>query len=276
MVTINLLNISEQKEKILSLLEIKKTQTLFENYAGDIEKYIKGIESILNSIEFKSELIGKDFCMYLEDLNSLTSLNITPINPYEKTFEILRSNDDKQIIKYVYNSFNVLNKDIITSFNYFIMNIASVFENIADLLNQLFLKIVIYAKSNKPLCITFDILKQYWMELDKHELKTLFSINNCLNDTTFEIISTKYLKIITLLRNRIAHGKTELIQNDQGIYIFPEKKLDNKGDFSQLPSSELDVQSFSQRIYYDYKDFIENLLDSIVQKIEDPNIKVPL
>lgn len=268
---INLSSFSTERNALLNIVRKKITETKVTNHNELFDnKYkvqINSITELLNAIESKFKKCEILYHIYFENMDhSILSGNTLSL-PFEMNCTFL---DGTAQLKYNFKvDDRVFYKEIVDlNFQSFILQIASLYENLVHLIEILIKKVMVYVK---PLISTplHDFLKylKYLVNLGYRQNDKL---NLCI--LSHSVFFNRYLVQINNLRNRFIHGYSINLNSDgYNYFVHP---LDTAAFVRNTPDLMVDV--FTKEILANTKGFIIDILLVLKDSANHHTRKIPV
>lgn len=277
-----------QKDAIVSALNIKQVNGLFDQNLDDIfnrgtqskEKLkVQDVRVIIETIELKlrnAEIIYYTYFASKYEKNILINNTLVGTKLIETEFSfgtrVLRNTIE--IIDP-----NMYKESIQMNFQMFILTIASLYENLVRLIETLIKKRVVFGDKNPHLSIHLKVLISYW--------DNLIELNYRENDELYSWLSShrtyldKYLSQINSLRNSFIHGYASNLYFDSALNDYVIKNYDpqSSGGFSQAHGNavpELILNDFAEHVLTNSRNLIEDVLNIFQRKLSHHRTKVPM
>ncbi|WP_396637764.1 hypothetical protein [Maribacter sp. R77961] len=288
MVREKLTDFTIQKEAIISSLLIKRGNGLFNQGLHDIfnrasssknRLKIEDVQVIIEAIELKqreAEIIfytyfGSEYDKNIIVNNTLIGSKFIEAEFYydtrvlKKTIEIIDPNMYREVVN--------------INFQLFILNIASLYENLVKLIELLIKKRVVFGDRNPHLSVHLRVLIAYWdnlVELDYRKNDEFY-----IWLTSHRTYLDQYLSQINSLRNSFIHGYSLNLNIDSISNEYVVKNYDNSTTGFPQPAgggviSDLVLNTFVDSVVNNTKNLTEDVLNLFQSKLSHHRTKVPM
>ncbi|MFV8327928.1 hypothetical protein [Flavobacterium sp. ZS1P14] len=269
--TIILSNFTAERNALLLIVRKKISETKItshnEVFHNKYKVQLNSITELLNAIEAKFKRCEILFHTYFEDIDhAILSNNVTSL-PFDMDCTYF---DGTAQLKYNFkvDDKNFYKEIIDLNFQSFILQIASLYENLVFLAEILIKKVIVYVREplSSPLLDYLNYLKRLvnlgYRQNDK--------LNICIN--SHNAFFDKYLLQINNLRNRFIHGYSINLNSDG--YNYYVDKMDKTPFLQNSPDLMIDI--FAKEILDNTNFFIRELLTALKHSASHHTKSIPV
>lgn len=288
MVRETLTDYTTQKDTIVSALNIKQGNGLFDQNLHDIfnrgtqskeRLKVQDVRLIIETIELKlrnAEIIYYTYFSSEFERNILINNTLIGTKLIETEFSfgtrVLRKTIE--IIDP-----NMYKESIHMNFQMFILTIASLYENLVRLIETLIKKRVVFGDRNPHVSIHLKVLISYWDNLIELNYRGSDEFYSWL--TSHRTYMDKYLPQINSLRNSFIHGYASNLYFDSALNEYVIKNYDSQssGGFTHAHGNavqELILNDFVEHVLTNSRNLIGDVLNIFQRKLSHHRTKVPM
>ncbi len=240
-------------------------------FKDELEIRMDALKELLNAIEIKLKRCQEIYHIFFEKID-VAYINGISAQPAKKIdFEIITNSlGDKKTISVETGAYTQYKEIIDTNFQYFILSIASLYENFVFLSEMLLKKTIVHHKSNVPLSTPLATLIDYRRMLIRLDYRTSDAFIACIDK--YATYFDEFLPSINILRNSFIHGyKLNLAVDGSGSYCIINPKVKSK-----LSSAKLEIDNFADEVVGSTLNFARDLFVCLASMVNTAPAHIPI